>query len=177
MSSGIGAIKRLREFAKKETWVSAYNALIRPHFEYCSEVWDSLSKGLSDRLQRLQNRCARVIMRCPNETGQSEMAMRSLGWTPLAKRRSQIKAEVMFKVLHNLAPSRLTEIFEESHSIKSIYNLRDSSNKVAMPWPKTNFLKKSFSCSGAKLWNSLPSDLRNCQCPVSFRKKLLSLGI
>lgn len=29
--------------------------------------------------------------------------------------------------------------------------------------PKTEYLKKSFSCSGAKLWNSLPAAHRNSE--------------
>ena len=177
VSSGISAIRKLKEFVNQDTLVSVYNALLRPHFEYCSVVWDTLGIGLSDRLQRLQNRCARVIMRCPNETGQSEIAMRSLGWTTLSKRRAQIKAELLFKIFHNLAPRRLSSLFRDSYAASSNYCLRDSSNKVALPLPKTEFLKKSLSYDGAKLWNSLPSDVRHCECPVSFRNKLLSLGL
>jgi hypothetical protein len=40
--------------------VLVYNALIQPHFDYCCEVWDELGKGLSERLQKLQNRAARL---------------------------------------------------------------------------------------------------------------------
>ena len=53
--------------------VGAYNALIAPHFDYCCEVWDTIGIGLSDRLQKLQNRAARVITDRKNEHGQSEL--------------------------------------------------------------------------------------------------------
>ena len=36
---------------------------IEPYFSYCAPVWDGLGHTLSDRLQKLQNRAARVIMR------------------------------------------------------------------------------------------------------------------
>ena len=36
-----------------------------PHFDYCSPVWDCLSGYLSDKLQKLQNRAARVITKSP----------------------------------------------------------------------------------------------------------------
>ena len=35
------------------------------------------------------------------------------------------------------------------------YNLRGSSTKLCLPQPKTDYLKKSLSYRGAKLWNSL----------------------
>ena len=39
----------------------AYNALILPHFDYYREVCDTIRITPSDRIQRLQNRAARVI--------------------------------------------------------------------------------------------------------------------
>ncbi|EDO35725.1 predicted protein [Nematostella vectensis] len=37
VSSGIGAMKRISEFANQNTLVSIYNAIIQPHLNYCSE--------------------------------------------------------------------------------------------------------------------------------------------
>ena len=53
VSSAIGALKRVRPFISKETAIQIYNALIMPHFDYCSPVWDCLSGYLSDKLQKL----------------------------------------------------------------------------------------------------------------------------
>ena len=63
-----------------------------PQFDYCCEVWDLLGSVLAERLQKLHNRCARVIMRYKNEAGQSELALRHLGWSLLSERRFHIKA-------------------------------------------------------------------------------------
>ena len=73
-----------------------------PHFDYCCEVWDSLGSVLAERLQKLHNRCARVIVRYKNETGQAELA--------LSERRFHIKARQVFKVLKDLTPVRLSII-------------------------------------------------------------------
>ena len=43
------------------------------------------------------------------------------------------------------------------------YSLRDSVNKLVVPFPQTNYMKNSFSYSGAVLWNSfcsLPCDMK-----------------
>ena len=73
-----------------------YNALIAPHFDYCCEVWDSIGIGLSDRLQKLQNRAATVLTGRKNEHGQSELALNELGWKPLSERRTKFVASAMY---------------------------------------------------------------------------------
>ena len=40
ITSGISALRRLKEFADKQTLLSVYNAIVRPYFDYCCEVWD-----------------------------------------------------------------------------------------------------------------------------------------
>ena len=104
------------EEIRQNVLVSVYNALVMPSFDYCYEVWDSLGSVWTERLQKLHNRCAREIMRYENEAGQSELALRHLavGWSSLSERIIHIKAEQMFKVLRELAPARLTNIFRDS---------------------------------------------------------------
>ena len=38
---------------------------------YCCEVWDIFGENQSQRLQKLQNRCARIIMDMGNEANNS----------------------------------------------------------------------------------------------------------
>ena len=61
VASSIGALKRVRPFISMHTTIRIYKGLIEPHFDYCSVVWDGLSQQLSAKLQKLQNRTARVI--------------------------------------------------------------------------------------------------------------------
>ena len=49
------------------------------------------------------------------------------------------------------------------------YSLRNTENKLAVPKPRTNYLKNSFSYSGAVLWNSLPIGLRQANNLINFR--------
>ncbi len=74
-SSGIAAIRKLKSCIDRGALIGVYNALIAPHFDYCCEVWDTTGIGLSDRLQKLQNRAAGVITGRNNEHGQSELAL------------------------------------------------------------------------------------------------------
>ena len=38
-----------------------HNALVVPYFDYCGAVWGNVNKGLADKLQKLQNRAARIL--------------------------------------------------------------------------------------------------------------------
>ena len=42
-------------------------------------------------------------------------------------------------------------------------------NNIALPLPKTEFFKRSLLYSGPILWNSLPTDIRNCTCLSNFK--------
>ena len=79
------------------------------------------------------------------------------------------KAMLMYKIIHKTAPVYLQELFSGN---KTGYNLRDSCGKLFLPKPRTEYLKRSFTYSGAKLWNSLPNIARNAKTKAHFKKEL-----
>ena len=52
ITSRISALRRLKEFVDRQTLVSrsVYNAIVRPYFDYCCEVWDVFGETQSKRL-------------------------------------------------------------------------------------------------------------------------------
>ena len=44
---------------------------MRPYFDYCSDVWDVFGEIQSKRLQKLQNRAARIISNLSNDVDHS----------------------------------------------------------------------------------------------------------
>ena len=103
VSSCIGALKRVRPFISINTAVQICNALILPHLDDCSPVWDCLSSQLNGKLQKLQNHAARVITKSPYDTSLS-LLLNKLKWEMLSERRHTQKALIMFKTIHKLAP-------------------------------------------------------------------------
>ena len=61
VASGIGAIKRIRHLVSQATLQLIYQALIQPHFDYCNIVWRNCGITLRNKVQKLQNRAARVL--------------------------------------------------------------------------------------------------------------------
>ena len=173
VSSAIGALERVQPFISKETAIQIYNALIMPHFDYCSPVWDCLSGYLSDKLQKLQNRAARIITKSPFDTS-SDHLLSTLDWERLFLRRKKQKALMMFKSMNGLAPEYLQSLFSQR---RSVYNLRDSEGKLTLPKPSTNYLKRSFSYSGAMLWNNMPKSLKTAVSVNHFKQLIKKLAL
>ena len=64
---------------------------------------------------------------------------------------------MIFKSLNRLAPVYFHELFSARHTD---YDFRYSFRKFNLPKSRTNNLKRSFSYSGALVWNSLPECIR-----------------
>ena len=86
VSSGIGALKRVRGLIDRETAIIVYKGFI--DFSYCAPVWDGIGVTLSDRLQKLQNRAARVITQ-PTYDISSRDLLNELQWNSLSINRDK----------------------------------------------------------------------------------------
>ena len=81
---------------------------------------------------------------------------------------------ITFKILNFLAPTYLSSLI--SHRLPSKYNLRNSSDKFLLSYPrfksKATLGDRSFTCAAPKLWNVLPFDIRSASTVSSFKAKL-----
>ena len=59
----------------------------------------------------------------------------------------------------------MNDMFEISNN--ECHNLRGNSVDFHIPKPKTNFIKKSISYSGALLWNNLPTAAKHQGITIS----------
>ena len=104
ISSGIGALKRIRPFISQNIAVQIYKALIEPHFEYCGPIWHGINNKLNDKLPKLQNRAARAITQSNFDTSSSYLR-NLLGWDDLSTRRDKQLSIAMFKTLNVFFPN------------------------------------------------------------------------
>ena len=170
VSKVIGVLRRLKPLLPQSTLVMIYNSLAQPYFDYCSIVWDSLGKGLGQKLQRLQNRAARIITESDYNIRSSDI-LTSLNWTNLETRRTQQFKTFMYKTVNNMVPSYLSGKFTSTSMIHE-HSLRGSNHKLFVPRPLTESLKKSFSYRGATLWNDIPVELTRVQSLAEFKSKI-----
>ena len=65
-----------------DTRVNMYNALVMPCCNYCGAVWGNINKRLAEKLQKLQNRAARILT-FSNYDVRSSVLLDELGWERL----------------------------------------------------------------------------------------------
>ena len=75
----------------------------------------------------------------------------------------------IFKTINGINPSYLNEIFK----IKDVpYGMRDNSRMDQPLRKKTNFGLRSVTYVGSKIWNSLPSNIKNTDELAEFKLAL-----
>ena len=115
----IGVLKKIRPFVPTSNLISVYQSIVEQYFGYCVIVWDDISDRLTNKLQKLQNRAARVITGADYLTPRTELLSR-LGWTNLKKRRNKQKTFMMFKNFNGMTSAYLEGIFS-SNKVKFIF--------------------------------------------------------
>ena len=111
-ASGIGAIKRIKPFVSPEILHYIYNALVQPHFDYCSIVWGNCGKTLSEKLRKLQNRAARILTSSSYDAD-ARYLLQQLGWKDLIAQRQIQLGLMVFKALNDLVLDYLSSMFAE----------------------------------------------------------------
>ena len=175
VSSGISIMRKVKPFIPISSLLNIYQSIVEPYFDYCSIVWNGIGDNLADKLQKLQNRAARVITGAEYLTPTNEI-LNKLGWSNLKERRNKQKALMMFKIVNGMTPRYLKEIFSARPGA-SVYNLRTSLDDIAIPRARTDYYRKSFAFTGAKIWNALPNNMKSELSFETFRNKLKSLDL
>ena len=81
----------------------------------------------------------------------------------------------MYKILNDQSAPHLRASCKKSYYCNINYNLRNLETDLALPRPKTNFLKHIFKYSGAMLWNNHSYEAKTAQSLSKFKSKHASL--
>ena len=101
IASATGAINRVKPFVPQSTLLNIHNSLVQSHFDYCRLVWGNCGKTSSSKLQKLQNRAARVITSSSYDVDVDSL-FHNLSWKELHSQRQIQKAFMVFKSLNGL---------------------------------------------------------------------------
>ena len=121
----------------------------------------NINKGLADKLQKMQNRAARILT-FSNYDVRSSVLLDELGWERLEYVRLKQLAVTMYKIHNDLSPSYLRRIFTNTSNVHS-HNLRNSELNYYVPQLTQNWVckRERTHYRGSVLWNKIPSEIRN----------------
>ena len=89
---------------------------------------------------------------------------------PIELRWKKTNVMLLFKIMH--VQDMPTYLISRIQMKSNPYALRNSLIQIFLPKPKTDFLKRSFSYSSSKIFNSLPPETRQITNMNSFQCKL-----
>lgn len=150
------------------------HAFVSSRLDYCNSLFLSCTASVLDRLQKVQNAAARLVLRTKRYDSATPM-LQQLHWLKVPQRIAFKSCLTTFKCLNNLAPSYLADFCVPLSSTSLRKDLRSvESRKLTVPRSRTVYYgDKSFPVAGPKLWNDLPVSLRvHSHSTDSFKKNL-----
>ena len=163
-------ISSIRSFLSVKSTATLVHASITSRLDYCNSSFSGIPSEQLSRLQHVQNSAACLIMK-KRKRDHITPLLQQLHWLPISFRIQFKLAVLAFCFFDNSLPTYL------SHSL-SLYQpsqtLRSPSEKLLVV-PSTSLQStatRSFPSSVPRVWNSLPSYLRNISTLSLLKSRL-----
>ena len=158
-NQSLGFVKRNVKTRSRDIKTKVYKALVRPRLGYCSTVWDPQSKCATQRLEMIQSRAARHVLRRYRNTSCVSQILNRLQWPTLAQRRCCYRLTLLYKITHNLV---LSSQYITSHQTST------RSNSLVFRC-NTNAYQNSFFPKTVSQWNALPEHIVCAPSLLTFK--------
>ena len=110
ISRAIGMLKYAKKYLPLDIVKNMYTSIVEPHFRNCCSVWGCCGETLLDKLQKLQNRAARIVTNSSCDASSFPL-IGSLGWLTIKEMIEFETATTVYKSLHELAPEYMRQMF------------------------------------------------------------------
>ena len=144
------------------------NAFFTSQFSYCPLTWMFHSRKLNNKIDRLHERCLRVV--CNDRLSSFEELLNKDNSVSIHHRNLQCLVIEMFKVHLGEAPQILHEVFPLTEP--STYNLRLQPDFGTKPIRTVHYGYDSLRFLVPKIWEIVPSELKRCERADVFKSKI-----
>ena len=120
----------------------------------------------------MQNRAAHIITKSDYDTD-ARLLIDKLGWKTMRELNNNDMAVMMFKIMNNMAPPYLTDMFQPLRELHKI-TLRDTNSNLRLPRMSTNMGQRSFSYHGTDIWNKIEQNNKTMGISLQSFKQNLS---
>ena len=153
-------------------------SMVLSQFNFCDVAYLSIDIYLQKKIQKIQNLCLRFISdinRRNDHNYNYDVLRANINWLSMNQRRVSHGLVMMFKILNNLAPTYLKDLFTQNRDMA----LRSTRSYEGNIWiPNSNYKAihlKSFRLYIAKVWNQLPNQVKSSVSVSSFKNKIKTL--
>ena len=161
-----GFIGRTFEFKSEKVILTLFNALVRPHLEYCVQFWSPYYRKDIEKLERVQRRATKLIPRLRNKP--YEERLNELNLFSLEKRRLRGDLIELFKMFHGFDNVNISDYL----TVDRERTTRNNGFKIIGRAFRSNEAKHFFFNRIVNVWNSLPAHIVSSNTIESFKTKL-----
>ena len=150
-----------------------YLALVRSHFDYCSQIWAPQKIDLINMLRRTQRRATKYILNPPFSTDiDYRTRLRSLQLVHVSYWHEYVDLILFFKITHGFVESSALSVIRVTR--RTTRSSSNNSIKYVIRRCKTTNYQQSFFVRTCRLWNRLVDVLHvNTDSLTVFKTVLL----
>ena len=168
----VGLLKRLKHMLPVESLINVYQSVVQSHIDYCLPVWGYACDVHINKVQRLQNRAARIIKVNYSREIRGIELVGQLGWFNVKERRDYCTALTVFKSINGLSPVYMNDLFTFTRDIIERNTRSAEIGDLYVPTTVKHVYQQSIQYNGAKMWNALPQRVRNSSTLPDFKMSL-----
>ena len=163
-------ISKIAKYFSQEQLKSVIHACVISKIDMNNSLLVGLPTYLTRKLQSIQNASAKLISGM-SRWDRGEPPLKELHWLPVQYRIQFKVLLLVYKSLNDKGPKYLKELlipYSPSRTLRST-----SSNDLTVPRTRLKtYGDRAFSVAGPRLWNNLPSSVRNSTSVPAFKKAL-----
>jgi hypothetical protein len=170
ISKSVGILHRSRFNLSSKTKLCLYYTLIYPYITYCNLAWSSTYVTNLNRIFYLQKRAVRIITNAEFRA-HSDPLFTQLGILDIFKVNSLYVARFMFCYKNLMLSPILLNLFITNNQVHN-YNTRIAENYRPQAC-RTNLKQFTILFQGPKIWNALPSHIKDLSSLSTFKKHMI----
>ena len=169
VSKAVGIMFKLSRFLPPRVLLTLYNSLVLPYLYYCNVVWGHACSSYLQKLYILQKKAVRAISKSDFNAHSKPLFLKYklLSIFDIANFH---KLSFVYSAINNLLPVCFSDYFTQSNSLHH-YSSRNYLN-LNLPLLRLGTNQKNVKFTGAKLWNSLPIQVKTTSTFSSFKSQL-----
>ena len=144
------------------------NAFFKSQFSYCPLSWMFHSRTLNNKINRLHERCLHIIYN--DNTSSFTDLLEIDNSVSVHHRNIQVLATELYKFVNSLSPKLVSDCFKLNNM--TVYNTRNRSTFYSRPVRTVLHGTESLSHLGPKIWELVPSDMKNLSTLGAFKKTI-----